>query len=224
MTISQIIALAHEEARQVVGVPPAPSPVLVRQFYDATMDEIVSRIGLLWQQWTCDLTSGEASYCLPALDRIEAGWVLDSSDNKTPIAFVHSRDATASTAYRVPESNVPTVVIVEGIGRCRLHPTPNYTKTNGLILTGYGPYIRTDYALTTENPLKVQDQTAVITGIAIKILKHIGNHEEAAIKDRDYQRQLGQIQINASDYTPAHAMERTGSFFVNGNALNPLAW
>ena len=83
MTVQEIIRFAHERAGLVPGVGQAPSPIVARHFYDTVMDEIVGRIGLLYQTFTADLASGEASYCLPDLDRIEAAWVLDSANTKT---------------------------------------------------------------------------------------------------------------------------------------------
>ena len=224
MTVQEILRHAHERVGLVPGVGQAPSPLVARHFYDTVMDEIVGRIGLLYQQFTTDLVSGEASYCLPALDRIEAAWVLDANDKKTVLAFTHSRDSSASNSYIDPAAieGTPRTLITEGIGRCRLYPRPDYAKTAGLIVAGYGPYEPSSYTLTTECPLKRQDEEAVILGVMVRLHIHKQEYDKSALTERQYQRALNKIEIHARDYTPASAMPRGVPVATRTDELNPL--
>jgi hypothetical protein len=228
MTAQEILSGALARAGVVPGFLGVPSPPLLRRFYDQIMDDTCSRIGPLYQEWSVNITSGTAGYCLPGLDTVEAAYITNEDGDKLEIGFMHSKDARGMDAYTEASTGTPTVLILEGIGYGRLWPTPDYTTTSdpadGLILDGYGVYDPASYGLTTENPLKRQDQTCIELGVAWLILQHTGDARQANL-DRQYRRARNTIEINASRYTPAHGMQRMGVLPAPlDNSVNPMGW
>ena len=227
MTAQEILSGAMERAKTVPGYAGSPSPILLRRFYDEIMDEITGMIGNFYQEWSINVASGQAQYCLPDVDRIEAAYIRDASGTKKDLGHLHSGDARGLDAYRSSSVGTPQILIYEGIGRGRLWPAPDYTTAgspaNGLYVDGYGPYSPSAYTLSTSNPLKRQDQTCVEVGVAWLVLSDAG-HPLATDRRSRYTRLKNQIEINAADYSPAHRMERTGfaGSITSVDALNPL--
>ena len=228
MTAEQIITEACTLAHRPLGHPGTPGMPILRRFYDDTMDDVTSRLGVFWQEWAVNITSGTAVYCLPALDTIEAVYITNSSGNKKMIGQVHSKDARTLDAYTDATSGEPGCIIYEGIGFGRLWPKPDYTTTaspaNGLIIQGYGPYAPDSYSLTTNNPLNRQDQRCIIYGVEWRILEDAGDPRQASVYEQ-FINARNLIEINASRYSPAHGLQRSGpTLRSTDSAQNPFGF
>lgn len=228
MTAEQIITEACLLAHRPLGQPGTPGMPLLRRFYDDIMDDVASRLGVFYQEWAVNITSGTATYCLPELDTVEAVYITNANGDKKQIAHIHSKDARLLDAYTDPTSGEPSSLIYEGIGFGRLWPVPNYSTTadpaDGLIIQGYGPYAPDSYSLTTSNPLKRQDQRCIIYGVEWRILEDAGDPRQAGVYER-YISTRNLIEINASRYSPAHGLQRSQpQIRATDSALNPLGF
>ena len=220
-TVAALIAEAKELAGAGVAWSDRVSPILERRFYDTVLDECVRLYGLLFRRYTCDIVDGTAAYCTPPLDTIEAVYILSSTDEKKQIGVLHSNDGRGGTVYTDPSDGEPTLALFEGLGTIRLHPTPDYDKTAGLELQGYGPYNPSDYSLTSECPLNGQDEIAVIRGIAYYLLEFIGDPRQATMRTL-YDKARAQIEVNAHTYTASHRMRGVTPNRSYQTGLNPL--
>jgi hypothetical protein len=222
-SIAAVIAQGKELAGGHVAWAERVSPLLERSFYDTVIDECVRPFQGLARRYTCDVTDGEAVYCTPPLDTIEAVYLTDSDGEKTQVPVLHSHDGRGGVVYTDPQEGTPTLAIFEGMGSIRLHPTPDFTLADGLELHGYGPYNSADYALTDECPLMAQDEITVSRGIAYLLLEYIGDARQISM-ERLYRRGLARIEINAHAYTSAHRMRGATPATSSSSGLNPLAW
>jgi hypothetical protein len=222
-TIASVIAMGKELAGGHVAWSERVSPVLERKFYDTVIDECVRPFEGLARRYTCDLVSGQATYCTPPLDTIEAIYIKASDDTISQVGTLHSHDARGGVVYTAPESGTPTLAIMEGMGSIRLHPTPNYAKVSGLELQGYGPYNPADYALTDECPLMGQDEMAASRGIAYLLLELVSDPRQATMYQM-YRRGLARIELNAHAYTAAHRMRGVTPATSASTGVNPLSW
>jgi hypothetical protein len=222
-SIASVIATGKELAGAHVAWSEHVSPIMERKLYDTVIDECVRPFEGLARRYTCDLVSGQATYCTPPLDTIEAIYITASDDVVTQVGTLHSHDARGGIVYTNPESGTPALAIMEGMGSIRLHPTPNYAKTSGLELQGYGPYNPSDYALTDECPLMGQDEITASSGIAYLLLEILGSPRQASM-ERMYRRGLARIEINAHAYTAAHRMRGVTPSKSTTAGINPLSW
>lgn len=222
-TISSVIAQGKELAGGHIAWAERVSPQLERSFYDAVIDECVRPFQGLARRYTCDVTDGEAVYCTPPLDTIEAVYLTDSAGIKTQLATLHSHDGRGGVVYTEPQEGTPTIAIIEGMGSIRLHPTPGFTRVDALELHGYGPYSASDYALTDECPLMAQDEITLSRGIAYLLLEYLGDARQVSM-ERLYRRGLARIELNAHAYTSAHRMRGVTPSKSTSAGANPLGW
>jgi hypothetical protein len=225
-TVAQVQALAMDFAGPKVALNTTISPQVMRMFYDYTMQECVQAVGQIYQVFTGDITSGTAVVCTPSLDVIEAAYITDSSSRvsnpskKYQLAIAHSHDFRGGQDYTDPESGRPEYLITEGLNRLRLSPVPDYTRTGALELHGYGVYDPASYALTAECPFKGQDETAVVLGMAYRILEYLGEARQVSVKQM-YDKARAQLEINAHVYSAASRVRGVASG-SNRSTLNPL--
>lgn len=220
-TVAAIIAKAKELAGPHIAWAERVSPILERQFYDDVMGECTRPFESVALSYTCDITDGDATYCTPPLDTIEAVYATFADATKHELGVVHSHDARGGVAYTNPQEGKPQIAIVEGMGRLRLYPTPDFSATGGLEISGYGPYTASNYTLTSTCPLNTQDEVAAVRGIAYYLLEFIGEARQSTMLTL-YRRALAQIEINAHTYTAAHRVRGVANATGTANGLNPL--
>ena len=220
-TVASLIAQGKELAGAGIAWADRVSPIMERAFYDTVMGECTRPFESVALSYTCDIVSGTATYCTPPVDTIEAVYATVADTTKHELGVVHSHDARGGVAYTNPQSGDPTIAIVEGLGALRIYPTPNYNATAGLEISGYGPYLATNYTLTSNCPLNAQDEVAVVRGIAYYLLEYISDPRQATMLPL-YRRALSQLEINAHTYTAAHRVRGVASATGVANGLNPL--
>lgn len=120
---------------ELISDPDAEDAALI-----SITNEVASRCGGWYTNWTTGLTADTADYCAPELYRDKSINVLDASGQWRPLVILSERDMDEMTAamWRNHDSaDPPEFAVTQGVNRVSLYRTPSVTRANALRFTGY---------------------------------------------------------------------------------------
>lgn len=150
-------------------------------------------------------------YCASDLYRVKNVLVLQSDGNYKKPRVIEWYDGEAPDYRRDSTDQYPTHVLVFGMNRIRLYPTPSVATTNGLMLEGYG--IPGDVwvydvngnpsntpADDQECPLPSVGHDAIVYGVLYKRAMQMRDADMVAYYRGEYEQRMGMLESFAATF------------------------
>ena len=217
------------DAHRLAGVYPVngelpTDPFLVNDELDAVVGIFSRFADTHYLTYTQDLISGTATYCLPDLKNLTEGGcqVLDSAGKLYQLSLTDVRGAyaTAPGYLNAPApptqttDRVPSALVLQGYEFFTLYPTPNYSKTAGIILRGFGVLSASTWANDTDLcPLPARNHIGVTYGLAERIAESMGDDRKAAIMRQRFRYQKGHYESELNTFTESLRHKTEGAYF-----------
>jgi hypothetical protein len=195
-------------------------PFGVDQLVEEICDELTRVVNQCHTTLTSDIVSGTRYYCAADLYYLESAEIFRdaTSSDKKPLSIVDSEEMTlldATWRTENPErSGEPHTLVTMGGGAYALYPTPDYSRTAGLIMRGFGLYDRSLWPLDSDAcPLPVRVQNTLINGIAYRMAENGATPVDLLRSKSLYQRywgDKGRWEAEASTYHEQRRSRRSG--------------
>jgi hypothetical protein len=228
--MSTLLELDNKLARRLSefdGDPASDDPISRREMILEVADEIARRTFSFWYAQTLAMVDGTATYCAPAMIKVETAAYFDTTGNYYPLSVSTPKEMdrsgsggnTAGSWRNANASTAPTHLLQEGAGQFRVWPTPTVPAgtTPAVLMEGYAivsgsvqsdgttPLFAAD---ADEWPLMPMSEDCILPGVhikrAIQFPKiYLASQDMVAAVNMSralYNDILGDTQARAADY------------------------